>query len=238
MSPETRAFLELVRGAEEPTPGDERRVLDAIRAAVAAETPLAASGGAAKATTGLVLTKGSGLKLLGALVAVSAGVTRCCHSWPRATAARGPLPAPLRVAESATVPTAPLPSATAQAVAEPADSRTHSSCQGTTVGEPAQGARPARRRSGGARARGRRDGAAPPRRARHRRSTIHRRAPRGSHSCPVRARTGPGRAGRRRGLFARKPRFRPAHGRRTLLRRNEIDRRSLISTPKTARAAM
>jgi hypothetical protein len=132
MSPETRAFIEQVRAAEEPTPGDERRVFEAVRSAVVGTPSLLASGGAAKATTKFVLSKGSGLKLLGALVAVSASVTLVAVMAPSdgpgeplpapaRVAARDALPAPLRVAESATVPPATLPSASGGPVAEPED---------------------------------------------------------------------------------------------------------------------
>jgi hypothetical protein len=133
MSPETRAFIEQVRGAEEPTPGDERRILDAVRTAVVGAPPLAASGGAAKTTTGFVLSKGSAIKLLGALVAVSASVSLVALMAssngagdplpaPLRGAARDPLSLPLRVAGSAEAPSAPLPSASGRAVADPLDS--------------------------------------------------------------------------------------------------------------------
>src|SRR5262249_38059686 len=46
MSPETRAFLESVRGEEDPAPGDESRIFARVEAALAAGAVVAASAGA------------------------------------------------------------------------------------------------------------------------------------------------------------------------------------------------
>lgn len=72
MSPETRDFLETVRGAEDPGPGDQSRVLAALQATIAAgPTNTGAEG--ASTTPGVLSGTGSGLKLLGALLGVSIG---------------------------------------------------------------------------------------------------------------------------------------------------------------------
>lgn len=133
MSPETRVFLELVRGAEEPTPGDERRVFEAVRTAIVSEPQVVTNAGAAKTTTGSVVSKGSGLKLLGTLVALSTGVTLIALvassggpgdplPAPLRVADRVPLSLPLRAAESVLAPSAPLPSVSGSTVADPQDS--------------------------------------------------------------------------------------------------------------------
>jgi hypothetical protein len=133
MSPETREFLELVRGAEDPAPGDERRVFEAVRTAIVSEPPLVTSGGALKATAGSALSKGSGLKLLGALVAISTSAILVAVI-ATSSDARDPLPAPLRVAtrdprslplgvsEPPTAASAPLPDASGRTIVDPRDS--------------------------------------------------------------------------------------------------------------------
>jgi hypothetical protein len=73
MSPETRDFLATVRGAEDPSSGDERRVLAAFQETIAASLTGGATGSAA-ATKGILSGAGSGLKVVvGALLAVSVG---------------------------------------------------------------------------------------------------------------------------------------------------------------------
>jgi hypothetical protein len=71
MSPETRAFVAAVRTMEDPTPGDESRVFDALRGALAAGGELAGAG-APSAAKLAGASSVSGLKLaavLGVLVA-------------------------------------------------------------------------------------------------------------------------------------------------------------------------
>jgi hypothetical protein len=65
MSPETRAFLDGVRSAEEPTLQDERRVAAALRAALGAGTLVGASVGASKILKSFGFAGGSWLKLGG-----------------------------------------------------------------------------------------------------------------------------------------------------------------------------
>jgi hypothetical protein len=133
MSPETREFLERVRGAEEPAPGDERRVFEAVRTAIASAPPLVTNGAAAKTTAGFALSKGSGLKLLGALVAVSTSATlvavmatssgaRDRLPAPLRVAARDPQSLPLRVTETPPAPSAPLPNASGRTMLAPQES--------------------------------------------------------------------------------------------------------------------
>jgi hypothetical protein len=72
MSPETRDFLATVRRAEDPSAGDERRVLAALQAAITAGLTSAAAG-SAPAAKGNVAVASSGLKTIGALIGVSVG---------------------------------------------------------------------------------------------------------------------------------------------------------------------
>jgi hypothetical protein len=72
MSPETRAFLDAVRHADDPAPEDERRVLAAVHAAVAAGVVVAGSVGVSKVAKVTTLFGLSALKLGGILVAIGA----------------------------------------------------------------------------------------------------------------------------------------------------------------------
>lgn len=74
MRPETRACLDDVRHAEDPTPRDERRVLAAVNAALAVGSMTGASVAASKATKILGLSGLSGATFGGALVGVGAAV--------------------------------------------------------------------------------------------------------------------------------------------------------------------
>jgi hypothetical protein len=74
MSPETRAFLDSVRDAEDPTSEDEARVLSAVRTALVAGAGVGLVAGAAKSSKLLGLAGLSGLKLGGAIVGLAAGV--------------------------------------------------------------------------------------------------------------------------------------------------------------------
>jgi RNA polymerase sigma-70 factor (ECF subfamily) len=113
MSPETRAFLDAVRAADDPTPDDERRVLTAVRATIATGATLGAAIAVSK--TAKLFSGGiaSGLKLGGLLVGL--GVTAWIASTTLST--RGlespAKPAATQHAEDAQVPRvmprAPLP---------------------------------------------------------------------------------------------------------------------------------
>jgi hypothetical protein len=83
MNPETRAFLDAVRTAEDPSSDDERRVLSAVRATLVtsaalgtgisvakASTPSAGSAAAGIKLGGLVLGLGAAALVVGAVVAV------------------------------------------------------------------------------------------------------------------------------------------------------------------------
>ena len=72
MNPETRAFLDGVRHADDPTPDDERRVLGAVHAAVAAGVLVGGAAGASEATKLTALFGIPGLKLGGILVCLGA----------------------------------------------------------------------------------------------------------------------------------------------------------------------
>ena len=72
MSPETLAFLDGVRRADDPTPDDERRVLGAVHGAVAAGLVVGGAAGASKATKISALFGASGLKLFGVFVGIGA----------------------------------------------------------------------------------------------------------------------------------------------------------------------
>jgi hypothetical protein len=74
MSPETRAFLDSVRDAEDPTPEDEARVLSAVRTALVAGAGAGLVFGAAKSSKLLGLAGLSGLKLGGAMMGLAAAV--------------------------------------------------------------------------------------------------------------------------------------------------------------------
>jgi hypothetical protein len=90
MRPETRAFLAEVRGAEDPTRDDARRVLSRLDEALGASPDLA-SGADTSSSTGVALGSVSGLKLVGALVGMSGGVVLAVALASRSSApARAP----------------------------------------------------------------------------------------------------------------------------------------------------
>lgn len=70
MSPETRDFLATVRGAEDPGPADEDRVLGALEASIAGSPPSLAPEAASVSKVAAAGT-GTGLKVLAALLGVS-----------------------------------------------------------------------------------------------------------------------------------------------------------------------
>lgn len=104
MSPETRAFLDVVRTAEDPTSEDERRVLTAVRATIATGATVGAGIALSKAAKLLGGGVSSGLKLGGLVVGISA------IAWVASTtlATRSPeppeKPAPAQQLASARVP--------------------------------------------------------------------------------------------------------------------------------------
>ena len=106
MSPETRAFLETVRGSEDPSVDDELRVLEAVRSAVAAP-PLLARAGAPKPRPTSLLSKASGLKLLGALAGVTASVTVVALMLSSHDGTK-PRPAPAHTTERVVAPSATI----------------------------------------------------------------------------------------------------------------------------------
>jgi hypothetical protein len=72
MSPETRTFLETVRRAEDPAPGDESRVLASLEA-VLALNPGTAAAGSAPLAKGVLSGTGAALKVLATLLGIGAG---------------------------------------------------------------------------------------------------------------------------------------------------------------------
>ncbi|HEX6276742.1 MAG TPA: hypothetical protein VFZ53_27050, partial [Polyangiaceae bacterium] len=72
MTPETRSFLAAVRHAEDPSPGDESRVLAALHGALAGGTSVTAAGASGAAKVALASSV-SGLKLLTVLALLAAG---------------------------------------------------------------------------------------------------------------------------------------------------------------------
>lgn len=108
MSPETRAFLDAVRTAEDPTPEDERRVLSAVQAALATGAAAAAGLGVSKGAKWLGVST-SGLKIGGIVVGLSAA------AWVTATQLGPSAPPPPAVipARSITARASSLASVTA-----------------------------------------------------------------------------------------------------------------------------
>lgn len=74
MSPESRAFLDLVRDAEDPTPEDQARVHAAVRSAVAAGAAVGSVMGAAKSSKVFGLSGLSAIKLGAMVVGLAGGV--------------------------------------------------------------------------------------------------------------------------------------------------------------------
>jgi RNA polymerase sigma-70 factor (ECF subfamily) len=119
MSPETRAFLDGVRHADEPTHEDQRRVLRAVHAAVAASALVAGAGalGAAKTTKISAFFGMPGLKLGAVLVGLGAVVW--VSGWVVPTRDAVPLRAPPDRTASAPVPIASVARTSPTVVAEP-----------------------------------------------------------------------------------------------------------------------
>jgi predicted lipid-binding transport protein (Tim44 family) len=93
MNPETRAFLDAVRTAEDPSPDDARRVLSSVRAALVAGAAVGAGIGSSKAAAPAGGGVVAGLKLggviigLGAAAWVAGAIVRTDRPAPRAAAA-------------------------------------------------------------------------------------------------------------------------------------------------------
>lgn len=124
MSPESRALLDLVRDAEDPTPDDEQRVLAAVRAAIVAGT---AVGGASMATAAKTsklwgLSGLSALKVAVTLLGLTGGTWLVGASWPESRAEQRPTPAAVLSASArpSSPPDVPPTRATLAASAEPA----------------------------------------------------------------------------------------------------------------------
>lgn len=120
MNPETRAFLDGVRQADDPTPEDERRVLGAVYSAVAAGTLLGGAVGASKATKVSAFFGITGVKLGGVLVGL--GALAWTLAWvapaPEPTTLRAPSPAPLAHGSSEPSPPASVSSPSPSALEE------------------------------------------------------------------------------------------------------------------------
>ncbi|HEU5076397.1 MAG TPA: hypothetical protein VFU02_19530 [Polyangiaceae bacterium] len=111
MNPETQAFLESVREAEDPTPEDEGRVLAAVHATVAAGALIGTAAATSRLSRLWAWSAGGGLKsgaALMVLVAAAAGgvaaVTAALAPSPDSSHARGGA-----VATLAPFPKPPLP---------------------------------------------------------------------------------------------------------------------------------
>lgn len=91
MSPETRAFLDEVRTAEDPTPRDERRVLSAVHAALATGAIVSGGIAASKGVNVLGVSVATGVKAGGLVLGLSAA------AWIAATALSPIPPAPTAV---------------------------------------------------------------------------------------------------------------------------------------------
>jgi hypothetical protein len=102
MSPETRAFLDEVRAAEDPTPADERRVLSAVHAALATGAIVSGGVAASKGMNVLGVSVATGVKAGGLVLGLSAA------AWIAATvlAPNPPVPAAVSPARSVGAPAA------------------------------------------------------------------------------------------------------------------------------------
>jgi RNA polymerase sigma-70 factor (ECF subfamily) len=85
MSPETREFLRTVRRAEGPEPGDERRVLAAVHAALTVGAVAGTAAGASKAAKLFGISGLSALKLGVLLLAVVGSVGLGARAWDTST---------------------------------------------------------------------------------------------------------------------------------------------------------
>jgi hypothetical protein len=105
MSPETRAFLDEVRTAEDPTPADERRVLSAVHAALATGAVVSGGIAASKGMNALGVSVATGMKAGGLVLGLSAA------AWIAATVLSPNPPAPAAVSPARPI-VAPAASAT------------------------------------------------------------------------------------------------------------------------------
>jgi hypothetical protein len=137
MSPETRAFLATVRHAEDPEPGDKRRIQAALGGSFAGEAESGAPELVAAKTGKLAgLTSASGLKIGGAVLALAAGTWLTSSTLARRSAAPHEAVKAPSAAVRAGVPT-PVVSArsvpTSDAPANPAAPRTSETATRTKV---------------------------------------------------------------------------------------------------------
>src|SRR5687768_3729560 len=109
MSPETRAFLDAVRTADDPTPDDERRVFTAVRATIATGATVGAAIAVSK--TAKLFSGGiaSGLKLGGLLLGL--GLTAWVASTTLSTRS---LEAPAKLTATQHLESAQVPSVTSR----------------------------------------------------------------------------------------------------------------------------
>src|SRR5688572_5475234 len=110
MSPETRAFLDEVRAAEDPTPGDERRVLSAVHAALATGAIVSGGVAASKGMNLLGVSVATGVKASGLVLGLSVA------AWIAATVLSPNVPVPAAVSPARSVS---APAATATSVPSP-----------------------------------------------------------------------------------------------------------------------
>jgi hypothetical protein len=130
MTPETRAFLDAVRTADNPSAEDERRVLSAVRTAVAASAGAGAAVGLSKAKALVGGGAASSFKLGGLVLGLSAAAWFSSQAVSRDRPARNTATssaasatwAPARPAGS-TSPPAPLSEATPPTAAPSAGTR-------------------------------------------------------------------------------------------------------------------
>ncbi|HEY6727154.1 MAG TPA: hypothetical protein VI197_24135 [Polyangiaceae bacterium] len=105
MSTETEAFLESVRGAEDPTPADERRVLTRVQTVVAAGAVLGTAAATSKWSRLWTWSAGAGFKSGAAVVVV---VAAAAGGVATLTGAFTPRAAPVQVRGGAVTQLAPV----------------------------------------------------------------------------------------------------------------------------------
>jgi hypothetical protein len=131
MSPESRAFLDLVRDAEDPTPEDQARVHAALRSAVAAGAAVGVVMSAAKSTKLFSWSALSAVKLGAVVVGLAGGVWLIGAKLRGSAGEQRPVraPAPVVVSRSNTAevassqPSASAASSVESAAAEVAPAR-------------------------------------------------------------------------------------------------------------------
>jgi hypothetical protein len=127
MTPETRAFLDAVRTADNPSAEDERRVLSAVRTAVAASAGAGAAVGLSKAKALVGGGAASSFKLGGLVLGLSAAAWFSSQALSRDRPARDPATSLTASAFArplgSTLPPAPLSEPTPPSTAPSAGTR-------------------------------------------------------------------------------------------------------------------